>query len=232
MLSSSEMVLIPAGPFLMGTRREDAQSLARQYGFDVSWLGGEVPQRRVELPAFAIDKYPVTNRQFSQFCEAAGAAPPRLLWRGKTPPAHLLDHPVTFVNHAEATAYATWAAKRLPTEAEWEKAARGPDGRLFPWGDEFDPDACQWNRDGSGPGPGTASVRAHPNGASVYGVVDMVGNVGEWCRDGPGPGSRAIRGGCWLTELPLNLRPASRTMSGFPHNRSSFYGFRCARDVN
>ena len=226
------MVIIPAGPFLMGTTQEDAQRLAREYGYDVSWLGGETPQRRLELPGFAIDTYPVTNRQFARYCEATDARPPRMLWRGKTPPDRLLDHPVIFVDHATARAYAKWAGKRLPTEAEWEKAARGPDGRLFPWGSRFEPDACQWNRDRTDRGPGTARVDAHPGGASVYGVMDMVGNVAEWCQDGPGPSSRAIKGGCWLTEVIINLRPACRTMSGFPNNRSAFYGFRCAKDVD
>ncbi len=224
------MVVIPAGPFLMGTTEEQATRLAEQYGYHVSWLSGEVPQRTVELPAYALDVYPVTNRQYAEFCLATGY-PPRLHWRGPSPPELLLDHPVVGVNKADALAYARWAGKRLPTEAEWEKAARGTDGRLFPWGDEFDPDACQWNHDRSPHGPGTAPVSAHPRGASPYGVMDLVGNAAEWCGDGPGPGAAFIKGGCFLSEEIINLRPAARNMSGFANNPSSFYGFRCARDV-
>jgi formylglycine-generating enzyme required for sulfatase activity len=224
------MVVIPAGPFFMGTRPEQAEALARQYGHHVSWLSGEVPGRTIRLPVFAIGRYPVTNRQFAEFCRATGH-PARAHWGGPQPPAHLLDHPVICVDQSDAWAYARWAGKRLPTEAEWEKAARGPDGRLYPWGEEFDPAACQWNRDHAGPGPGTAPVTAHPSGASPYGVMDLCGNAAEWCGDGPAPFAAYIKGGCWLTESPLNLRPAARNMSGWSNNPLDYYGFRCAREV-
>jgi len=138
---------------------------------------------------------------------------------------------VTFVNTAAAEAYAASAGKRLPTEAEWEKAARGTDGRLFPWGDEFDPSACRWNPDPRSQGPGTSPVDAQPKGVSPYGVLDTVGNVGEWCADSPGPGAAMIKGGAWCMGEIINLRPAARNMSGFAHNASDFYGFRCAREV-
>lgn len=224
-----EMIVIPAGKFLMGTPEKEAERLARTYGYHPSWLSGEVPPREIELPAYAIDKFPVTNRQFAAFCAATGY-PPRPHWPGGKPPEPLLDHPVVCVNRADALAYARWAGKRLPTEAEWEKAARGPDGRRFPWGDEFDPEACQWNRDRSPSGAGTAPVTAHPRGISPYGVWDLVGNVAEWCADGPSPAVAFIKGGCWLTEEVLNLRPAARNMSGFDSNASNFYGFRCAKE--
>ena len=226
----AEMILIPAGPFLMGTPKEDAERLAEQHGYHVTWLSGEVPQRRIELPAFFIDKYPVTNRRYAAFCKATGHKTPGN-WPNGQPPAAPLDHPVTFVNRGDAKAFAHWAGKRLPTEAEWEKAARGPDGQTFPWGNEFDPNACQWNADRSALGPGTAPVSSHPAGASPYGVADMIGNAAEWCADQPGPGAAYIKGGCWLTEQIINLRPAARNMSGFDNNYSSFYGFRCARNA-
>lgn len=225
---SSEMVRIPAGRFIMGTSAEEAERLAREYGYHPSWLGGETPAREVDLPAFEIDKYPVTNREFRTFCAATGYAP-RPHWGGPEPPEAIRDHPVTFVSVVDAQAYADWAGKRLPTEAQWEKAARGTDGRLFPWGSKFDPEACQWNRVHTPEGPGTASVRAHPGGASPYGVMDMVGNVAEWCADSPGPGSAFIKGGCWLTGEIINLRVACRNMSGFATNASMLYGFRCAK---
>lgn len=228
-----EMVLVPAGPCLVGTTEEEAQRLSRQYGFHVSWLGGETPQRRVDLPAFLVDMYPVTNRQYHAFCQATGH-PPRAHWLGAAPPPELLDHPVVMVNLDDCLAYARWAGKRLPTEEEWEKAARGPDGLLYPWGRRFDSRACWWNKDvpGASPGaPSTAPVTAHPRGASPYGVLDMCGNAAEWVAGSPGPGSGIIKGGCWMTETPLHLRPAARGMSGFANNQSHFVGFRCAKDV-
>jgi formylglycine-generating enzyme required for sulfatase activity len=225
-----DMILIPGGPCLLGTTEDEAARVAREHGYHVSWLSGEYPQRQVELPSFLIARYPVTNRQFHAFCQATGHSR-RGYWRGGEPPAGLIDHPVTGVNRADALAYCAWARLRLPTEAEWEKAARGPDGRTFPWGDEFDPDACQWNPEKLAGGPGTAPVDAHPRGAGPYGVMDMVGNVAEWCADPPPPHG-ALRGGCWMTSETLNLRAAARNMNGFDNNAANFYGFRCAKDVD
>ena len=224
------MVLIPAGPAVLGTSEAQAERTAREYGFHPSWLAGEVPRRRVEAAAFRIDRCPVTNAQYAEFCRATGYAP-RNHWPGGQPDAWKLDHPVVCVNWMDAQAYTKWAGKRLPTEAEWEKAARGPDGLLYPWGEEFDAGACQWNRERTAAGPGTAAVTAHPQGASPYGVVDMVGNAAEWCADAPEPGACFIKGGAWITETPLSLRPAGRNMSGFSNNAANFYGFRCAMDA-
>jgi len=250
---TDEMVEIPAGAFLMGTSAEQAAELARKHGYHASWFSGEVPQRKVKLAAFKIDRYPVTNRQYHAFCTATGY-PPRTHWQGTAPPDALLEHPVVFVNKADAEAYAAWAGKRLPTEAEWEKAGRGDDGRIYPWGNEFKSAACQWDPRGGfafngqpemippqngrmamllNPGDlNTSPVVAHTGGASPYGVMDMAGNVAEWCSDGPGRGSAFIKGGCWLTADPVNLRPAGRNMSGFANNASAFYGFRCVQEID
>ena len=225
-----EMVLIAAGKFLMGTSAEDAQRLARKYHCHVSWLGGESPQRTITLPAFRVDKYPVTNRRYAAFVAATGYRSPHHWLEGK-PPGDVLDHPVVRVNRADALAYAKWAGKRLPTAAEWEKAARGTDGRFFPWGNRFNPRVCQHDRGGVIPPNGTAPVTAHPRGASPYGVTDMAGNVAEWCADGPGSGSAYVKGGCWLSASPLTLRCAALGMSGFDNNQLDYIGFRCAQDV-
>jgi len=224
------MILIPGGMFLTGTSVEQVEELARKYGYHPSWFSGETPQAHVNLQAFVIDKYPVTNAQFAEFCAATGHAR-RPYWNGPEPPPRLAEHPVAMVNQADCTAYAQWAGKRLPTEEEWEKAARGTDGRMFPWGEEFDPEACQWNRARAPVTFATAPATAHPSGASPYGVMDMVGNVAEYCADGPGPGAAFIKGGSWMNEEIVNLRPAARNMSGFANNAATFYGFRCAKDV-
>jgi formylglycine-generating enzyme required for sulfatase activity len=228
--SPGEMVLIPAGTFSMGTSSEQAAILAGQYDCHVSWLSGEVPPRTLTLAAFKIDRYPVTNQQYARFCAATGAKVPGH-WLGGKPPGHLLEHPVVYVCRAEARAYAKWIGKRLPTEAEWEKAARGTDGRLYPWGNQFEPQACQWDRDAALLPSGTAPVTAHPRGASPYGVQDMVGNVLEWCEDGPGADTAFVKGGCWLTATPLNLRVATRGMSGNDRNQLPYIGFRCAQEA-
>jgi len=224
------MVTVPGGTFLMGTSEDDAAVLAKRRGYHPSWLGGEVPQREVEVATFAIDIYPVTNAQYAEFIAAKGHRTP-VHWQRGAVPDGLADHPVIFVDLSDCMAYAQWAGKRLPTEAEWEKAARGTDGRYYPWGDEFDPDACRWNRDGVGRPCNTCPVTDYPQGASPYGAMHMSGNVAEYCADGPGPGAAYIKGGSWMNEDPVNLRPAARNMSGFANNRSAFYGFRCVKEV-
>lgn len=245
------MVPVPAGSFLMGTDPEEAELLAARYGHHPSWLSGETPRRRIDLPVFWIDRHPVTNADYARFISATGRRPPPH-WNGNQPPDRLLSHPVTLVDHAEATAYARWLGKRLPTEAEWEKAARGTDGRQYPWGNAFDPEACHFDRGGTpvdtpsavphhlqeevgratrGAPAGTCPVGAHPRGASPYGVLDLIGNVAEWCADSPGPGSAIVKGGCWLTTSPLNLRAAVRILSGFANNKLAFLGFRCVQEV-
>jgi len=227
---AEDMVLIPVGPFLQGTSPQEADRLARKFKYHVSWFGGEPPQRTVFLPAFRIDRYPVTNRRYAAFVAATNHAPPHH-WQGKVPARAILDHPVVRVNRADALTYARWAGKRLPAAAEWEKAARGTDGRLYPWGNRFDARACQCDGGGSRPPTGTAPVTAHPRGASPYGVIDMAGNVAEWCADDPGPGSAYLKGGCWLSASPLTLRCAALGMSGFDNNQLDYIGFRCAQDA-
>lgn len=156
------MVLIPAGKFAMGTDMKNADAESR-------------PQHIVDLKAYRIDKYLVTNAQYARFIAATGHRPPSD-WKGGKPQLGTLLLPVTLVNWYDAAAYAKWAGKRLPTEAEWEKAARGTDGRRWPWGSEMDPARLNTYYN-----VGSASlVTTYDKGVSPYGVYDMAGNVDEW----------------------------------------------------
>ncbi len=158
----AETVHIPAGPFLMGTDspRADAQ---------------DRPQHLAETTDFWIDRYPVTNAEYARFIISSQHRPP-LDWKdGKIPEGKLL-HPVTMVSWYDAQAYCRWESKRLPSETEWEKAARGTDGRRWPWGDQMDPARLNtYYNVGS-----TTRVDRYPEGVSPYGVFDMAGNVSEW----------------------------------------------------
>lgn len=156
------MVLIPAGGFVMGTDREMANKQ-------------DQPRHRVFLPAYKIDKHPVTNAEYARFVAETGHRPPLNWDNGRIPPGKAL-HPVTMVSWFDAKAYAEWAGKRLPTEAEWEKAARGDDGRRWPWGNHMDPARLNtYYQIGD-----TTPVTRFEQGASPYGVLDMAGNVTEW----------------------------------------------------
>jgi len=171
-----ETVTIPAGPFLMGA--VDAPAEWRQHS--------------VELPAYTIGKYPVTNAQYAAFVrQHREHRPLQSGWFFTTPPAARLDHPVTGITWHDAVAYCVWLSAqtgrryRLPTEAEWEKAARGDDGRTYPWGED-PPGAAHCNNGGAS----TAAVVATGEGCSPYGVCDMVGNVREWTTTRWGDDSR------------------------------------------
>lgn len=226
------MVLVPAGPFLMGSLEGDPD---------------EAPPRIVTLPAFYIDKYEVTHEQYARFLAETGRPAP-VDWPGGKMPAHLAKYPVVNVTWADAAAYAQWAGKRLPTEAEWEKAARGTDGRRYPWGN-----SAAGKKTASGP---DAQDRAHPEGrtfpvggfpddTSPWGVMDMAGNVWEWTADWyePYPGNeqmeleyghkfKVIRGGGAIDYYgaPATRRCSDRARS-VPYGTYDALGFRCVMDV-
>jgi formylglycine-generating enzyme required for sulfatase activity len=155
------MVLVPAGEFRMGSLEDDdfAES-------------NEKPQRTIRLDAFYIDKLEVTNIEYKRFTDATGYPPPEA-WRDGKYSEGADFYPVQSVSWWEAMAYARWIGKRLPTEAEWEKAARGTDARRFPWGDQYEIDLANSDKD-------YAPVASYFNGASPYGVLNMAGNVAEW----------------------------------------------------
>jgi len=158
-------IAIPAGKFKMGTDLKNADAASR-------------PQHMVELKAYRIDKYLVTNAQYARFIASTGHRPPSDWKAGKIQQGTLL-YPVTLVNWFDARAYAKWAGKRLPTEAEWEKAARGTDGRRWPWGNEMNPAVLNtYYNVGS-----ASNVNTYIKGVSPYGVFDMAGNVDEWVED-------------------------------------------------
>lgn len=177
------MVRVPAGEFTMGTDEVDQGGHALGLGLRKPWFADETPEHRVYLKAFFIDRFEVTNRQYYIFCQATDHKPPRF-WGGPKYPEGQDDYPVSNVNFYDAAAYAEWVGKRLPTEAEWEKAARGDLGRRYPWGNNFDVTRAHISpssKISSSEGP--LPVGSFPEGASPYGAMDMVGNLWEWVWD-------------------------------------------------
>ena len=242
-----EMIAIPAGEFLMGTREEEVEKIKTMVKRGSPWpdelFGYEVPQRTVYLDGYEIDRYPVTNAQYKEFVDDKGHGPPSH-WHGTDYPSEKANHPVVRVSWDDANAYAKWAGKRLPTEAEWEKAARSTDGRFWPWGNEWDQDRCNCGEIEVG---GTTPVGVFPKGRSDYRVEDMAGNVWEWCADwfaedayrtgetrnptGPKSGkSRVVRGGAFLEFFDRrHVRCACRGRNSPVFGFGSIAGFRCAR---
>ncbi|HJW90604.1 MAG TPA: SUMF1/EgtB/PvdO family nonheme iron enzyme [Anaerolineales bacterium] len=194
------MVYVPAGEFLYGPDKE-----------------------KVTTGAFYIDLSPVTNAEYKRFVEASGHEFPAH-WRRGTWPDGKADHPVVQVTWDSAAAYADWAGKRLPTEYEWEKAARGTDGRRWPWGNHFDPRRCNTSSEGT-----TPVGRYSPAGDSPYGAGDMAGNVWEWIGGKPSPLRMPLRGGDWLDgqEEAQTFHKRMHT----PKRKNDFVGFRCAADM-
>lgn len=247
-VSLSDMIMIPEGPFLVGSSDEEIKKVVRdlgggELGPDVQWFAAERPQHEVNLKTFYIDKYEVTNAQYKEFIKATKRPGPRH-WEKGDYPAGQDNYPVVYISWNDAKAYCEWVGKRLPTELEWEKAARGTDARIWPWGNTFDIKKCNvesW--EGSGPKP----VGSYPDGVSPYGLYDMAGNVWEWTDSWyeAYPGSnytnpefgkkfRVLRGGSWYhydSLGPIGARCASRDRAA-PESISYVAGFRCAIGVD
>ncbi|HUT92808.1 MAG TPA: SUMF1/EgtB/PvdO family nonheme iron enzyme [Thermoguttaceae bacterium] len=233
-----DMVYVPAGEFVMGTTEDDAQRLAEQYDVHPTLFLTETPQRKVHVEVFWIDRYPVTNAQYKRFIDATGEGAP-YGWRGRDYPEGTADHPVTSVGWHAANVYACWAGLRLPTEAEWEKAARGTDGRTYPWGDSWRDDATRID-DPRRPQTRalTTPVGAFPAGASPFGVMDLAGNVAEWTST-PSQPPNAERNWAWYVvkgagaalSRQYNFRCASRNFSAHTSRWHTWLGFRCAKDA-
>ncbi|HEV7428579.1 MAG TPA: SUMF1/EgtB/PvdO family nonheme iron enzyme [Thermoanaerobaculia bacterium] len=188
-----EMVLVPAGPFLMGTRSEDIEAvLEANPPLHRDWVEKEVPQHTRILSGFLIGRVPVTQDLWDCFVDEESGALSRSA-SGVTG-----NHPASNFGFAAAERFCTWLSAaahrkiRLPSEAEWEKGARGTDAREWPWGNVFDSSLCNTLEGGRG---ATTPVGSFPAGASPYGALDMAGNVEEWCADRylPYPDGRVIR---------------------------------------
>ncbi len=223
-LDRYQMVLIPAGDCRIGSSDGPKH---------------EQPNHHVHLDGFLIDRYPVTNVQYKQYLDITGQkTPPH--WFGGTYPIEQANHPVVNVGFQEARDFAEWMGKRLPTEAEWEKAARGPDGRTYPWGVAFHKERLN-----SGNDPGqTTPVDKYRDGGSQYGVMDMCGNVSEWTVDwydeeyykespssnpeGPETGKFKVIKGGFFGETIMGVRAACRAFYP-PANGRDNLGFRCAK---
>jgi iron(II)-dependent oxidoreductase len=250
-VSSASRVEIPAGEFLRGSP-------------DELGMPNERPQRRVFVSAFSIDRLPVSFADFARFiaaggyrdrslwsdagwalCEAEKWERPRFFEEPEWKHVSGLEQPACGVSWFEAEAYARWVGGRLPTEAEWEKSARGvDDARVYPWGDEWEEGRCSFR---GGPVRAAPPVGSFPSGASPYGVLDLAGGLWEWCSDwydegywahapaadprGPETGSlKAARGGSW-NAVPLLNRCANRN-AWRPGARFSNIGFRCVYETS
>lgn len=270
-IDGASMVLVPEGEFLMGSSAEQIDEIAgSKVNLRELMKAHESPQHTVYLDSFYIDQYEVTNAMFQTFVDETGYVTDAekygwgFHWEGynewfrisganwRAPMgagssiAGKLSHPVVQVSYNDANEYVKWANKRLPTEAEWEKASRGTDARIYPWGNKWNPN----NVNGSDKGPHTTTpVGSYPGGVSPYGAYDMVGNVWEWVSDwyhhayyqvspyrnpkGPLTGThRVLRGGCWLN-VKYSTRCGHRDNHvSTPDFRIHLGGFRCAQDAN
>ena len=202
------MVLIPAGEVTLGSAID----------------ADENPIRTVRIAPFFLDVHPVTNAQYAEFVAATGHRAPKH-WIGGAPPPGEESHPVVWLSWFDAAACATWAQKRLPTEDEWEYAARGTDGREYPWGSDFEPDRCNCRASSLG---GVSPVGSFPAGVSPFGCHDMAGNVWEWTDSWHGDGEerRVLRGGSWGSGA-MSVRACYRGRD-YPSYWSNGYGLRCA----
>jgi formylglycine-generating enzyme required for sulfatase activity len=283
-----DMVLVPAGPFVMGSDKTDSEGLQQRYGLVKPLYLDEHPRHERTLPDYYIDKFEVSNLAYKQFVRAVNGREPfgwtqngynlyperlaqtdldALRWIGREyykldadtsamdragllramdERRKVLDRlPVAEVSWAEAAAYCRWKGKRLPTEAEWEKAARGTDGREFPWGNEWDVERINAG-DNAPSDEGLAPIGSYEFSKSPYGAYDMAGNVWEWVQDeyrpypgsdftSPefGPAKRVIRGGgggIGHYSLSVFFRSAARQAAD-PGAASADVGFRCAKDA-
>jgi formylglycine-generating enzyme required for sulfatase activity len=243
------MIRIPATRFDFKVEGIEIEG-GNRAGVDVQYPWEDIARRHhlhsMQLPAFFIDKYPVTNADFKKFLDASHYHPKddhNFLrdWKNGTYPDGWANKPVTWVSLEDTRAYAAWAGKRLPHEWEWQLAAQGTDGRLYPWGSKWDPSmvpAPDRTRDVTSPD----DVSAHPQAASPFGVEDLVGNVWQWTDEYTDEHTRAaiLRGGSyykpqgsvWYFPQAYELDQHGKYLLMSPgRDRAATVGFRCAADA-
>jgi cytochrome c-type biogenesis protein len=184
-----QMVFIPAGHFVFGTNQTDESAEALSFGIPKPWYADESPEKKIFLKGFYIDQYEVTNRRYKIYVDDVGAEPPPN-WENNDYPEGRDKHPVAWVSWYDAANFCQWAGKTLPSEKQWERAARGTDGKKYPWGNAFNIQFANLTH-ASGQKTKLKPVGAFPAGASPEGVHDLIGNVWEWVEDeyNPYPGS-------------------------------------------
>lgn len=255
------MAWIKGGNFVRGSSFKENQAalkMCRKYdrSCQLWWFSDEIPVKLITLKSYWIDIYETTNAQYLEFVKATGHRPALddtcttdscwegNLWKGESFSPLIKNQPVTQVDWYDAVAYCEWRGKRLPTEAEWEKAARGPSGNIYPWGNGSPKGKATYGKKWQGIATMT-NVGTYPGGVSIYGVHDMAGNVWEWVSDwyhrtyyrksrkknpkGYTKGEfKVLRGGSWVN-FPDSLRSSFRRWSR-PDVRFNDTGFRCAKD--
>ena len=226
-----DRVLVPAGQATVGTDRERLVQQLAGSGGRVSWYSDEIPERKAPVPEFLIDRTEVTNQRF------------KTIFADHLFPPNLANHPVVNVTWAKASEFCEKAGGKLPSEEQWERAARGDDGRVYPWGNEFDTGKAMFmgstgvsrlkvgsfelEQSGENMTGGTAPADSRPDGASPFGALNMAGNVWEW-QDGwydEMKKLRLLKGGSWLTPQ-TSLRAAAR-LGDDGARLFNDYGFRC-----
>ncbi len=243
------MVLIPGGSYLFRVRGIEIEG-GDDVGVDVQYPWEDSPRRfhehRMNVKSFYIDKYPVTNAGFKKFLDATHYAPRDAAnflkdWKNGSWPAGWANKPVTWVSIEDARAYAMWAGKRLPHEWEWQLAAQGTDGRLYPWGNQWNPAAVPIPDQGRSL-RAPDDVSAHPSGASPYGVMDLVGNIWQWTDEFVDHHTRAaiLRGGSYyqpqgsiwyFPQAYANDTHGKLLLMAPSYDRSGTVGFRCVSDA-
>lgn len=243
--ADEHMVLIPDGKYIAGSTPEERGAAYDDYQHATStdlareqrWFEAEEDRHQTTLPAFRIDLMPVTQAQYAELVAAGKAPPPvttsaggaRFSWTESTPPQDRVDHPVVLVTWEEASRYCAWRgelrgqARRLPTAAEYEKAARGTDGLAYPWGNTFEP--AKLNSADGGP-QDTQPAGELAAGASPFGVLGLAGNARQWTSTPAGAGAYVVKGSAWDDHAGVGRAASGRATPAT--ERAANIGFRCA----
>jgi formylglycine-generating enzyme required for sulfatase activity len=234
------LVRVPGGLFYKGASQEQKKMIGKKLG-SLSALDSESALVQSDIDSFDIDVFAVTNRQYHAFVKETACSKIPAHWKERSGaaepfPEEDASHPVVNISYDDARAYCDWAGLRLPTGDEWEKAARGTDGRMYPWGETYKSSLCNSAESGNRK---SVAVEAYPDGASPFGCHQMVGNVFEWV-DESHPKSnnyKFLRGGCWAVSCELLGVPffhyiASPKNSCAASSQGDIFGFRCARDAH